>query len=144
MEKPPKLLLAIDASKFVTSLLDQICRRNWPAGTQIRVLTVVGSASAWDVSEQYLHECQVILNDHVRRLRERLPACQVNGECMEGNPPLTIVEAARNWSVDLIIIGSHGDTGVRSDQVGSVAAAIVNTAPCSVLIIKVGGRSHHF
>jgi nucleotide-binding universal stress UspA family protein len=37
----------------------------------------------------------------------------------------------------MIVLGSHGDTGYRRDRVGSVAAAVVNQAPCTVELIKV-------
>ena len=140
MEKSLKVLVAIDASKYVAEILDEICRRKWSDGTQIRVLTVVSTDSISEASEQYTHECQVILNDHVGRLTSRLTNCKIQGECLEGSPATTIVEVAAHWDADLIVLGSHGDTGIRSDRVGSVAASIVNTAPCSVEVIKVYGR----
>jgi nucleotide-binding universal stress UspA family protein len=46
---------------------------------------------------------------------------------------------ARATGVDLIVIGSHGRTGLPPLVVGSVADAVVRTAPCSVLVVRASG-----
>jgi universal stress protein A len=43
---------------------------------------------------------------------------------------------ARATGVDLIVIGSHGRTGLARLVVGSVAEAVVRTAPCPVLVVR--------
>lgn len=43
---------------------------------------------------------------------------------------------ARATGVDLIVVGSHGRTGLTRLVVGSVAEAVVRTAPCSVLVVR--------
>ena len=43
---------------------------------------------------------------------------------------------ARATGVDLIVVGSHGRTGLARLVVGSVAEAVVRTAPCSVLVVR--------
>jgi nucleotide-binding universal stress UspA family protein len=47
-----------------------------------------------------------------------------------------IVEEARDWGADLIVLGSHGYGRVRRVVLGSVAAAVVAIAPCSVLVVR--------
>ena len=53
-----------------------------------------------------------------------------------GAPAETIVRAAKEWSADLIVIASHGRTGVRRALLGSVAEGVMRSAPCPVLVVR--------
>lgn len=53
-----------------------------------------------------------------------------------GSPPDEIVKAAKDWPADLIVIGSHGRTGVQRALLGSVAEAVTRHAPCPVLVVR--------
>lgn len=53
-----------------------------------------------------------------------------------GRPTDEIVKAARKWQADLIVIGSHGRTGVQRALLGSVAEAVTRHAPCPVLVVR--------
>ena len=55
---------------------------------------------------------------------------------LTGEPELAIPEAARNESADLIVVGTHGHTGVSRFFLGSVAARVISTAPCPVLAVR--------
>src|SRR5207244_977811 len=54
----------------------------------------------------------------------------------EGDPASTIVEQAREWQADLIVVGSHGYTGLKRLVLGSVAQSVVGHAPCSVEVVR--------
>ena len=56
-----------------------------------------------------------------------------------GPPYLEIIIAARELDVDLIVIGSHGLTGIASILIGSVAEKVVRKASCPVMTIKPEG-----
>jgi nucleotide-binding universal stress UspA family protein len=56
----------------------------------------------------------------------------------EGNSASRIVRFAQEEKVDLIVMGTHGRTGLGRLLLGSVAEAIVRRAPCPVLIMKQG------
>ena len=51
-----------------------------------------------------------------------------------GNPSVKIVEYARTNAIDLIVIASHGRTGMAHFLLGSVAERVVRLAPCPVLV----------
>jgi nucleotide-binding universal stress UspA family protein len=53
-----------------------------------------------------------------------------------GEPAAAIAELAKSEGVDLIVMGTHGRTGLRRLLMGSVAEAIVRRAPCPVFIMK--------
>jgi len=47
-----------------------------------------------------------------------------------------ILDAAREWRADLIVLGSRGEKGLRRFLLGSVAEFVARHAPCSVLIVR--------
>ncbi len=53
-----------------------------------------------------------------------------------GHAATEICEYAANHDVDLIVIGSHGRTGLKSVLLGSVSHAVANNAPCPVTIVR--------
>ena len=53
-----------------------------------------------------------------------------------GSPWVLITEQARKDDIDLIVIGTHGRTGVKHVLLGSVAEKVVRHAPCSVLVVR--------
>ncbi|MFO0970458.1 MAG: universal stress protein [Gemmataceae bacterium] len=54
----------------------------------------------------------------------------------EGEPAASVEQVARAEKADLIVIGTHGRTGVKRLFMGSIAERIVRLAPCSVLTVK--------
>lgn len=61
---------------------------------------------------------------------------------LEGVPFREIIGVARTGEFDLIVMGTHGRTGLRHALIGSVAEKVVRKAPCAVLTIRLG--SHTF
>lgn len=53
-----------------------------------------------------------------------------------GHPPSEICSYAEDNEVDLIVIGSHGRTGIKRLLLGSVSHAVASTASCSVTIVR--------
>jgi nucleotide-binding universal stress UspA family protein len=55
---------------------------------------------------------------------------------VHGEAAAEIVRVAKERSVDLIVVSSHGRTGLGRILFGSTAEAIVRHAPCPVLVVK--------
>jgi nucleotide-binding universal stress UspA family protein len=55
---------------------------------------------------------------------------------VEGTPFQTIIETAESRDVDLIVMGTHGRTGLTHALMGSVAEKVVRLAPCPVLVTR--------
>jgi nucleotide-binding universal stress UspA family protein len=72
------------------------------------------------------------------KLTERAKRAGVRaaGVMMEGEPARQIVRAARSRRADLIVVGTHGRTGLDKFFVGSVAQRVVVTAPCPVVTVR--------
>ena len=60
-----------------------------------------------------------------------LPVCS---SVLPGNPADEIIRYARDASVDLLVLATHGRTGLTRLVLGSVAERIVREAPCPVLV----------
>jgi nucleotide-binding universal stress UspA family protein len=58
---------------------------------------------------------------------------------VEGAPFQMIIDTAKEKAVDLIVMGTHGRTGLTHVLMGSVAERVVRMAPCPVLVTR--GRS---
>jgi universal stress protein A len=61
---------------------------------------------------------------------------EVTRSVVMGSPSLKIVETAEAEHVDLIVMATHGRTGLSHLLIGSVAERVVRTAPCPVLTIR--------
>lgn len=66
----------------------------------------------------------------------RADGLQAEPSLRHGNPCEEIVNAAKEFGVDLIVIGSHGYTGLGHLLVGSTAGRVLQRAPCPVLVVK--------
>jgi nucleotide-binding universal stress UspA family protein len=68
--------------------------------------------------------------------RARTAHVRARGMLLEGVAHEAIVRAARRQRAELIVIGTHGRTGVARFFLGSVAARVTATAPCPVLTVR--------
>jgi nucleotide-binding universal stress UspA family protein len=63
----------------------------------------------------------------------------VTPELVEGDPKSQIIDIAHEWRADMIVLGSHGRTGINRFLMGSVSQGVVRHAHCSVEIIRAPG-----
>jgi nucleotide-binding universal stress UspA family protein len=85
----------------------------------------------------------VIRQDHDEEALTRLRDLMLDGfqgaweaEVATGSPAETIVRVAHMRGADLIVMGTHGRTGLPHVLLGSVAEKVVRLAPCPVLTVK--------
>jgi nucleotide-binding universal stress UspA family protein len=100
-------------------------------------------AGTWG-AESYIAELPRIREAATRAAEDRLKqivtgaqgALQVSTEIVDGRAARTIVEVARQRHVDLIVMGTHGRSGVAHLLLGSVTEKVLRTAPCPVLAVR--------
>lgn len=68
--------------------------------------------------------------------RAKKAGVRATGLLLQGMPHDQIIRAARSRSVDLIVMGTHGRSGIAKLFLGSVAERVVATAPCPVLTVR--------
>ena len=67
---------------------------------------------------------------------ERIATTGVKTALLVGDPAAEILRYARAHGVDLLVIGTHGRTGLRRLVLGSVAEHVVRQAPCPVMVVR--------
>src|SRR5688500_11997669 len=142
-----KLLLAIDNSDYSAVAIKEVAKRPWPPKTIVRVISIVEpvpppAAELWYDASGSLERGQKEMKKRATELTltasQSLKRKGLKSEAAvrEGDARSVIVDEARRWSADLIVLGSHGYTGIKRLLLGSVASSIVNHAPCSVEIVR--------
>ena len=88
-----------------------------------------------EVIEATKNHCAVLLKQFSHDLVTSV-AQQVSYLVETGNPFETIMDVAESYQVDLIILATHGRTGIKRLVIGNVAEKVVRHAPCPVLTVK--------
>jgi nucleotide-binding universal stress UspA family protein len=89
--------------------------------------------------EDLVEEMCAAARKRLEKLAESLedaPAAAIHVEESLGRPADAIVALAREIGADLIVMGSHGHTGLLHVLLGSTAERVVREAPCDVLVVK--------
>jgi|APSaa5957512622_1039677.scaffolds.fasta_scaffold04897_7 universal stress protein A len=82
---------------------------------------------------------------HKSRLLDYIPKeirndIKIEALVVEGIPFVEIIDVSKKNKIDMIVMGSHGRTGIAHIMLGSVAEKVTRKAPCPVLIVKQSGR----
>lgn len=147
-----KLLLAVDSITTLNILLDELAARSWPNGTQARIVSVVEDGEVpletWRAEgygrDAVRHEMRRRGEQITVLANDRLRAIGIAGEVtiMRGDPGFLIPFAARKWSSDLILIRANNRVDFRNWLLGSVARRVLESAPCSVEVVRVADEPH--
>ena len=139
-----KILLAYDGSESgQNALLQSREIADWGKSEMALVAVmpppaafIGGEGGVYDVGleEEERKEFQSILDDGVRRLVEG--GHKVSGELLVGEAVIEICDYAKKIGADLIVLGhKHLDSWAKRWWRGSTAKAIVEHAPCNVLVV---------
>ena len=76
------------------------------------------------------------------RMRPDDPAVEVEHHVLEGDPAAEVLKLAEAGHADVIVMGTHGTTGLLRLLMGSVAEHVMRKAPCPVLTVRGPFRVH--
>lgn len=146
-----KILIAVDDSAYSQAAMDWAKSMTWPARTEFLVMSaarpLVASYAVTEVpamsfpAEVYEEEVkhhEEISTRFEKELRDH--GFKTRALVAQGDPREAIVDTAREHGVDLVVVGSHGRTGLTKLLLGSVASHVVTHAPCTVLVVKLNAR----
>lgn len=145
-----KVLLAVDGSPLSDAAVEAVAQRPWPAGSEVKVLTAIEPftpylTEMWATSNEFWEEMDKAskeqANTAITSALERLQRATdqtltISTDIVKGNAKHAILEEAEKWGADLIVVGSHGYTGLKRMLLGSVSQAIASHAHCSVEIVR--------
>ena len=130
------ILYPTDFSDRSQVAFDVACALAQANGAKLVVLHVNDSALALSTDEAEVRKLEQNLNERLHALRPADAAIAVDHRLVEGNPPLVILSEAEEQSADLIVMGTHGHTGLVRALMGSVAEEVVRRANCPVVTVK--------
>jgi len=142
-----RILLAIDDSKFSEAATETVIAQARPQETEVHVVHVIDILSAQLPEMTAYYPGIEHARDAQRKPAEALVAktaellrskgLQVTTAVELGDPKSKIIDAAAEWHADLIVLGSHGRTGLDRFLLGSVSDAVMRHAQCSVEIVRI-------
>jgi nucleotide-binding universal stress UspA family protein len=142
-----RILVPTDFSTTSDAALDYANLLAERSGASLQLLHVIDDPFVTEglAAEAYIAEAPMLrsamLRDAQSRLADRAVLKQPGGarvdtEVLFGHGAKTIAEYAAERGVDLIVMGTHGRTGVAHLLLGSVAERVVRTASCPVLTVR--------
>ena len=134
--RPWHVVAAVDGSPQSDAMIAFVEGLPWSDGVHIRVVTVgeVGSMVPREVADIAERTASQIAAQAVERLRALFPTTE--GVTRLGSPAAEIVEMARSWPTDLVVVGTRGRTGLRATILGSVSRQVLSHAPCAVCVAR--------
>ena len=144
-----KILLGVDDSKYSDAALNAVIAQFQPKDVQVHVLHVLQPIS-YSAPPQMSADFTPELEDEAKRAHEFLERAaktlrdsgfEVETEVAKGDVRLTVIERASQWKADLIVLGSHGRSGIPRLLLGSVAEFVARNATCSVQIVRIPERN---
>jgi universal stress protein A len=142
-----KILCAIDFSELSRIAMLHATERAKATGAELTLVNVIPRAHASMIAEDLLAPTQAEVTEELmeemdrkmapwREEAARLCGSPVRTRILVGDAADRITRFAENDRTDLIVIGTHGRTGVKRAVLGSVAEKVVREAPCSVLVTR--------
>lgn len=138
-----KLLVPLDGSELAELALPYAEELGGKLGTEIILAQVVNTPKdAQDTAIQvYLHGVASVTARNAMKHVPKLGGEEIRTrtEILVGDPAEVLLEYAEKESVDLILMATHGRTGIRRWALGSVATKIATAADCPVVLIRARG-----
>jgi nucleotide-binding universal stress UspA family protein len=145
-----KILIGDDGSSYSDAAIAEVAQRDWPAGSEIRVLhayemPLAPTPEVWSLPPDYYvrleramrMQSEAIVETAVKKLKPLVgDSVKVEGQSVLGSPKSALVSEAENWNADLIVVGSHGYPAWERLLLGSVSQAVVSHAKCSVEVVR--------
>src|SRR5713101_6699595 len=118
-----RILLAIDDSESSADAVEEVASRLWPPGTTVRLLSavnitpiatdpaIIGGVDIDAIQNELTRRYQEVMGRAAVSLRER--GLTVETVVRDGDPRTVIIDEAKDWPADLVVVGSHGYTGLK-------------------------------
>jgi nucleotide-binding universal stress UspA family protein len=151
-----KLLIAYDGSDSADTAIDGLQRAGLPAENVEALVvsigevwlppadevgddtftsqTVPGLKEVRERAAQVMEEAEQLAQRGSKRVQQNFPGWQVSHEVRNGSPGFELLQVAREWSADLIVVGSHGHSALGRFVLGSVSQKVLTEASTSVHI----------
>lgn len=147
-----KVLLAVDGSESSKHATETLAARPWPAGTEIRVFSVVelGMSAlqasfeipAFDTGHletqraEAMKRTEEAIDSALKLLETAGLSTSESISVLAASPKELILQEAAEWGANWIVLGSHGSSGLSRFLIGSTSETVATHATCSVEVIR--------
>jgi nucleotide-binding universal stress UspA family protein len=138
-DSPPRIVIGTDGSRWADTAIQTVADRNWPAGTEVRLVAVpeltLFVTPEWvaDLSEDEQIWARKVIESGEIKLRDA--GLAVSSLIKRGDAKRTLVQEAEAWRADCVFLGARGVRGVGRLFLGSVSSAVAARAHCSVEVV---------
>lgn len=136
-----KILIAVDSSEYAMKAAEKGLELAHQLGAKAALIFVVEkSKSMGNVDAGITHEqALIVLKKEAEQTLDELAEMYNGIEVMkfmpEGNPEEDILKTVENWSADLLVLGTHGRTGLKHLLVGSIAEHVIRHSVIPVMVV---------
>ena len=145
-----KILIAYDGSESADIAIDGLQRAGLPSENVEAVVVSIGEVwlpppgdtpdavqvkgleKARKRADQIMDEAEHLSERGSKSVEQLFPGWRVTHQVRNGSPGFELLDSAREWSADLIVVGSHGHTAIGRFVLGSVSQRILTEATTSV------------
>jgi nucleotide-binding universal stress UspA family protein len=132
-----KILAPTDFSELSAKGVRFACQTAKDVGAEIIILNVVVLDETNTVSKREMEQHKQRLAEFTAR-HAADAAVKIQQRVDLGQPYSAIVACAENEQIDLIIMSSHGRTGLSRMLIGSVTDKVLRGSPCPILVVPAG------
>jgi nucleotide-binding universal stress UspA family protein len=133
------LLLATDGSESAEAAIQEAINIAEVCSSRLFVISVVEVNPEYEaLAPQVVEKAEKETREHLDSIRARAEKTGIVCEVIahQGEEPFRfIVDEAKERKADMIVMGSHGRTGLKRLMMGSVTARVIGHAPCKVLVV---------
>ena len=151
-----RVLIAAKGPETADVLVQLLSRFSWPDASSFTLVSVLQSMFAGQVPEwlqqqsrspdveemvrRWVEEEEQESRDHLSSLQKVMekfprPLASASIDVVQGDPTTQILEAIARGQFDLVVLGTHNERPLLNTLLGSTAAAVLDHAECSVLIV---------
>ncbi len=134
-----RILVAVDGSAFSDTAVDQAISLGGICNSEIFVISVVDLyPEQMEVAPALVEKMSKEVRQHLDRAQKKVDESDIPCETivhMGGAPHQFIIQEAKDKEIDLIVMGTHGRSGIKRVLLGSVAQNVIGHAPCPVLVV---------
>jgi nucleotide-binding universal stress UspA family protein len=144
---PLRVMIGVDGSADSSAAVESVCSREWPPGTEVRLVTVSDlrlvlallDAGTMPDEAEVTHACDSPIEKIASAAGKQFcnkPGLKVSTVVLEGDPKQAILREAERWGADCVVLGVKGHSRLERFLLGSVSASVAARAGCTVEVIR--------